>query len=443
MTDRRDDKDRARGRASEKGAARSRRDRGDRDVDGEVTVSAGGPQNRQQVALRSSFDVMLKDAVSSFQVTERAKAEIVQRQLVQFSEILKIKLRNRLFQYKFKAQQLWASIEQDGGQFFIPDGVHGVHWDTEARGGLASGPFSGVGGSAGPGSASQLASGALSTGASGIRQVGDTLSFLMPSGLGARFVVVGASFLLLSSVYHKVITSWRVGMVIAASAGVRIADLKARAMELERCLNVLLAFEETGEDELENERIVRDVAERLSLRHINHVSKLSKNGQKALATVMVDRVCRHLSRHRFGYADESPVPLMSYMQQLYWWAEARVKRVFVPADKMPQRPRLNLLQRVIRGLSAENADNDVRTLELEPFHQASDGPGPTTRKAWTAAELLSKCAIYVPESGHMYAHEETRSDIYGYAYGTLDEVERRQMRLVSSQKQPSPLSSKL
>lgn len=398
--------------------------------------------NRKNQVINSTFDLMLSDAVANFQITERAKAEIVQRQLVQFSEILKIRLRNRIIEYKILAGQIWNSLEQDGGQFFIPESIYGVQWDSgESRWGNGGISFiqSRSGTSAG---ASGFARGAMASSLGGLKQIGGVLSFLTSSGLAAKLVVVGASGLMLSTMYNRILNSYRAGaLFLAGSFGVHMFDLKKRAWELERCLNVLLAFEETGDDELENERVVRIVAERLALRHINHVSKLSKSGQKTLATVMVDRICRHLSRHRFGYEDESPVWLKSTLQQFYWSTETYMKRLILPADKVPRRARLDLFQRIIRALSAENSDNDFRTLDVEPLHQSTEDTY-SSKRAWNAADLLSRSAILVPESGTVYLHAETLLDVYGVAYGTLDEVTRRQMQPQETSNQSETESSK-
>ena len=77
-------------------------------------VSAGG---------KSQYELVLDAAAKSFRLSERGKAEMVHNQLVQFAELLKIKLRSRLIQNKLAAQRLWAQLEAAGGAFFVPEGM--------------------------------------------------------------------------------------------------------------------------------------------------------------------------------------------------------------------------------------------------------------------------------------------------------------------------------
>ncbi|CAK9088920.1 Uncharacterized protein SCF082_LOCUS41985 [Durusdinium trenchii] len=382
-----------------------------------VTKGRSEQQEQRMVAPPSKFDMMLNDAVRGFQLTDRAKAEIVHKQLVQFSEILKIKLRNKLFQYKFQALRTWEEIQDNGGQFFVPEGVQNVHWEMDSGDGRPAAPVASSAAHAGsPGVAS-----AASFGMDGVRQLGGAMSLVMPQSMGGRLATGVVAVLTFGSLYRRMVQDMRPFLVMMAGYNVyRIASLKLQAQELQQYLNVLLAFEENGEDELENERVVREVAEQVALRHINHISKLSKTGQKTFASVIVDRICRHLSRHRFGFEEESIVWYVRDFQQMMWSMEMFFKRMTLPADRVTMRPRLNLQARVVRALTAESSENDDRILELEPFHNEVDPieqPFP-----WTASGVLSKSAVFVHEHDCVYVHSQTDVALYGIAYGSAQEV---------------------
>jgi len=383
---------------------------------------------------RSRMEVVLADAVRGFRVTERAKAEMVQAQLVQFAEILKIKLRARLFQAKFQAHRLWNTIASSGGSFFVPEEVGGVAWDSADP--TRASALASQRASAAPPATLTSSPGSVDM----ARQIGGAAMFFMPQGVFARLGFGITAILSLGALYRRLMQDMRpLAFVFVGWNAFRSVQLRLMASELHGFLNLLLAFEETCEDELENERIVRDVSEQVAIRHINHITKLSKNGQKTIATVIVDRICRHLSRHRFGYEEESPIWYVSDMQQFAWSCRMRWKQLTLPADRILVRPRLNLQQRVIRALTAETSTSDLRLLEIEPFYGGPDNSKPDM--AWTAASILSRCAIFVHEDGLLYEHSQTDIDKYGFAYGTHDEVRWRKMRVAIDQR--AEMNSKL
>ncbi len=83
---------------------------------------------------RNFYLTILKDAGQNFQITEKAKAELMQQRLIQFSEIIKIRLRNRLMKIKLSARSLWEQLEKSGGAFFLPDTLGSINWDTDGQG---------------------------------------------------------------------------------------------------------------------------------------------------------------------------------------------------------------------------------------------------------------------------------------------------------------------
>jgi len=361
---------------------------------------------------------MVQVAAQAFELTERAKAEIVQAQLIQFSEVLKIKLRSRLYRYRFEARRLWAEIEADGGGFYVPETVQTINWDNDVAGGKPSTVVA----TTSPSSAFGLNAGLGQS----FSQLGGTFAMLFPNSLSGRAALVLTSVISLGSLYRRVISDLRpVAILLSCASAARQAAIKLKAMELSRCLNVFLAFEENGEDELESERVLREISERIAVRHVNHVSKLSKNGQKTLANVVADRIFRHISRHRNGYAEESLVQHYSNAQQFFWSIQGYIQSLIKPADRRYQRPPLDLYSRCVRALAAEAADTDHRLLELEPYHE-------NTGVRWTASEVLSRSAVLLQDEGVLYVHPRSQVDQFSFVWGLRDEIKWRRLKPASA-----------
>mmetsp|Transcript_21500 Transcript_21500/g.68535 ORF Transcript_21500/g.68535 Transcript_21500/m.68535 type:complete len:411 (-) Transcript_21500:7-1239(-) len=372
---------------------------------------------------REGLTLMVEQAARDLRLTERAKSDIVRGQIIQFSEILKIKLRKRLFQTRLEAAALWTELEQSGGRFFVPDKVRQVPWNNEDFGLGTASPVTGPAGLASKGSALVTTAG-LSSAYGGIRRAGSAMWWLTQStftraGLGLGTVVLVTSAAMLR---RAIIDAQTLKFVALTALGWQAIDLKLKAQRLVADLNALVAFYETGEDELENERVVREISEQISIRHINQVSKLSKVGQSVLATVAVDRIFRHLSRYDASFDDESPIWYMRGLQHARWWLSATWQRFSRPADRVRPKARLSLGERCIRALSSESLDIDDRILELDALHES---PG---KSPWTAAGVLSRTAVLVLDQGETFVHSGTDLGLYGVAYGSMDEVRWRKLR---------------
>ncbi len=351
-------------------------------------------------------------------------------QLVQFCEVLKIKLRNRLVHHRFHARRLLEELEKAGGSLFIPDAVNSVSWDEAGEvtaprmaGGVSGGPAP-VGGAAG----------SVLGAADGARQA---MSLVFPQSAAGMLGLGLASVLTVGALYRRLVADLRPLVVLYLFAGAyNKAQLKLQAMELDRCLNVLLAFGEGAEDELESERVVRELSEAIAVRHIHHVSKLSKNGHKVLASVVVDRIFRHLRRHRATYEGESLIWYVADLQHAAWWLESSWDRLSKPADRVSSRPRLPLHARCVRAMTAEASESDERVLELEPLHSsgaASAQQGEDLAKGggagrWSAAGVLSRSGVFVHDQDALFVHSQTDVARFGFVYGSQDEVNWRRMR---------------
>jgi len=193
----------------------------------------------------------------------------------------------------------------------------------------------------------------------------------------------------------------------------------------------------TGEDGLQTERGVREVARALSMRHVDQIVPLTRSSQMVLADVMVARVISHLQRGRFGYPGESRSPLVSAVQRTAWSMEAAVHSVLTPPDRIPQKKTLTLLERCVRALTAESSPSDDVTLELEPWFSSVDG----SRPVWTANGVLAKTGLRIRAESEMgdgagnsemyFAHEFSDVDTYGFCYGSLFEARERRMKEVA------------
>jgi len=321
----------------------------------------------------------------------------------QFSEILKIKLRNKICRSRFQAQKIWRYLEENGGSFFVSEDAHQVLISDEFD--LPSKPAQNSNG--------------VSTSSDFLGQFSGAFSLLMPQNALGRVTLVGVSFLALGSLYKRLVQDIRpFALILLLKTGYDKASLKLYSRDLDSHLNFLFAFEENGRDELENEKVVKDWAEQIAIRFVNHVFKFSKNGQKTFADVLVNRMFKHLSRHRYGFENESMVWYKSELQQLSWSLRTSWRRFVLPADRVGSPQPIGLVDRCIRAFAAETFENDYRVLELEALHEQSE-------TQWTAADILSKSAVNL--SDQIYGHSQTDAVRYGFVYGTQIEIKWRKM----------------
>jgi len=329
-------------------------------------------------------------AASNLVVTERARIDIVENQLLQFVEILSIKIRRRVMLLRARAEIIRNQI--------------------------------------------------------------GTVSFQQPSGTGISTPNLGSAFGILRML-STLGPYWATGIGIGGSLyfslfGPRLAEMAktgvavfsvtkgydyVQKFQLKRSLNTLNnflnAFGENGDDELESERIVRHIAKNLGLRHLNQICRLSKNGQETLASVMVDRITQNLLRHPYGYQHESRSWIINEIQHKIWEAEIVFESLTKPADRVRTRETLTLLERCIRALTNEIVPFDDRPVELE--HYLNDGSPPANER-WTASGVLSKCGVCVRLENNqteLYSHSQSETEKYGFCYGSIDEVRARRMKI--------------
>mmetsp|Transcript_4400 Transcript_4400/g.6559 ORF Transcript_4400/g.6559 Transcript_4400/m.6559 type:complete len:411 (+) Transcript_4400:485-1717(+) len=390
----------------------------------------------EQLTVNRKLEFVLNDAAKSYHITERAIVDMVHMSCVQFSEILKIKLRSRVLQYKFHAHRLWSTLEENGARFFVPSNVRNVNWNIDTNGlEHTIQPHSGGTGSL------------MSPGVDTLKQVGSAVASSVFLPLTGKLGLAGISFGAFIYYFKQMLPVTPSLIVLGGCVtGVHLIQQKLNAQELCKYLNVILAFEENGEDELGTEQVIREISEQIAIRHVNQICKLSKNGQKVLASVVVDRICRHIARHRFGFDDESLIWYIRDMQQFAWSAQLYWKQLMLPADRVTARPRMSLSNRCIRALSAEAEESDERLLELEPFHEAPVSDKVKSNHVatpWTAAGVLSKSAVFVHEAGQIFVHSQTDYSLYGCAYGTMKEVQYRRLEPKAVAPQEPPTVSKL
>ncbi len=144
---------------------------------------------------------------------------------------------------------------------------------------------------------------------------------------------------------------------------------------------------------------------------------------------MINRVLTYLSRHRSNFKDEELFWVENNIKRAFWKLQSCWQHFTLPPDRANRRTPLGLEGRCIRALSVESTLNDDRLLELDPPNEqeilkdAKIG----SAMAWTSSDILGKCGIYVYEEKKLYVHSQTDVDRFGFAYGSIDEVEWRCM----------------
>uniref|UniRef100_A0A7S3LGG4 Uncharacterized protein n=1 Tax=Aplanochytrium stocchinoi TaxID=215587 RepID=A0A7S3LGG4_9STRA len=341
-------------------------------------------------------------------VTERARLEIVQNQLIQFVEILSIKIRRRIMMFRTQADIIREQLVRAGDTSVI----HVQSGAQNAGGGASGVSNSNLSATSQIPAASSFTSALTMFGPKWTIGFG-ALSVLSFSYLGSRIInnIKFAIFIIALKQGHEFSQKWQLGST------------------LNKLDNFLNAFGENGDDELESERIVRHVAKSIGLRHVNQISRLSKNGQVALSAVIVDRISQSLMRHPYGYKNESRSWIVNEVQHRIWATRSFYESFTRPADRVRTRETLSLIERCTRALTNEMVPYDDRPVELE--HYLSNNT-PMEQERWTAAGVLSKCGVCVQladSSTELYAHSASETEKYGFCYGTMAEVKDRKMRL--------------
>ena len=366
----------------------------------------------------TSEALAIASAARMFEINERAKVDLVNRQIAEFAETLAVKLRARVAEDRARSR---------------PDPL-----SSGANGSLA------VGGGA-------LAMAPALPALPLLSMFGN----LLPTGSGGGGGLLATTFLVSMVTLSTVMggaaspllnmrTMLALMVVHTAQQTVRnaIADAQRRRFEN---LATQFAGPAAGRDDadVETERTVREVARLIATRHAAQIVPLSKQGRAALASVIVRRVTVHLRRARAGVADESRAPLVRSLQHVKWAGEDMWDRWMKPADRRRSRDTLPIMERVLRALTTERLPgDDTATLEFDPLFASSAvriGDG----ARWTADGVLCRSGLRVwvrspgssslPGSGRgaeteaFFAHDNSDVATYGFAFGSLSEARERGM----------------
>lgn len=335
-------------------------------------------------------------AAAALVITDKARLEIVKSQVIQFCELLSIKLRSRLT----------TSIAA----------VNGMQQQlTGGRLGEASGAAMGVN--------------ALNTSITMPLKVLNSLA----SGGGALLahprlaaVTAAATVATMYGVTQKI--SRHSLYIVAAGAGASYLNQhrlrQALNAEISRENSFIRAMESTGRDEIQVEQLIRDLTQKIGLRYVNQIVKLSKEGQTTLSEVIVKRIYQNLSGNRVGYESESTHRLRKSLQHFSWSLEEKMDRLTMPADRVRTRQKLSLVDRCLRAIVEESVPGDSVSLGRESYFGTVAGTG-AAESSWTASGVLSKTGMIVDSV--RYIHELTEHEKYGYCFGDIHEARRRKM----------------
>lgn len=412
-----------------------------KNVSGALTTTTNGSNSNALALSRKpastptsevvKFQASLRNATQLFVITEKAKDDILQRQVQDFNRILCKKISKQFDEFRRQQDILEASMKDTSGS-----------------------PVSSPSSSSDASTAILSSIGNQSSYLSLITSLMKPVDFRSSAGL---FNMI-ASIMVLSKTGVKGFV-----FIVACLSASKIANLTLMKTQHSNYSNFISAFSEKGpgdarKNDVELDKTIESVARTISIRYMYQISRLTKASQEALADVIVSRISRSLTRHPETYVFESRSPLVADMQHRFVSLRLKVDRLTKPGDSIRFPRRLPLIERCLRAITVELDDSDHKVLELDPyfiesrtipldleevFHEDShdhsqDGP-------WIASELLTRCGIHVPNNGTSDGNVNRTSaecywikpkislpKKYGFCVGTESEAKQREMVRVSS-----------